>query len=397
MRRADTAATLASVVVLTGVQGIAPALPQIRDQFGLDDAETSLLTLGYLIAAACVAAPIAALADRLGERRVLVTSLVVFGLSGAVVAVTADFAVLVIVRTVQGAAFGVVLALTVGLTGKGLDTALLARAQSVRVMAMALAEVVLPIAAGALLGVASWRLAAALQLAAIPVAVVCAVALPGRPPRTAGASAGEHGLRPAVAALRTPFGAAVQVPGYARFLIKFTLLTYVPLLAADAFGMSPWSIGVVLSVTAVASILAAWLAAAALARHSTARVTLIGLLLAAMPFVVLPAAPAAGYLAVLVVITGLGDGILGVANNVSASMAAPDVGRSAFFGLTGSIRNLGKFSALAVVGGTTLVAPLGGALVLVGVLGVASTAAVPAIARGQSRPPPEPTPERSIE
>ncbi|OAN37750.1 MFS transporter [Mycolicibacterium iranicum] len=389
MRSSDYAATFASVVVLTGVQGIAPAIPEIRDAFGLDDSGASLLTVGYLMAAAVLAAPIAALGDRLGERRVLVTSLLVFGGAGVVVSVATQFALLIAARTVQGAAFGVVMAVTVGLTGMGLGTVSLARAQSVRVIALAAAEVVLPVAAGALLAFASWRFATAMQLIALPAALLCALAIPGRATRSDDHDT-KRGLGPALCALRTPFGSAVQVPGFSRFLLKFAVLTYWPLLAADSYGMSPWAIGAVLSVTAVASIVAAWIAPMLIGRRHTAFVTLIGLSLAAVPLVLMGAAPTTVLLTLLVIVSGLGDGLLGVANNVSASMAAPERGRSAFFGLTGSIRNLGKFSALAIIGAATAVAPLGAALALVGVLGLASTGVIPVMARGESQPPPKP-------
>ncbi|CAN5686666.1 MFS transporter [soil metagenome] len=386
MRSTDRAATLASVVVLTGVQGIAPALPEIRDVFGLNDSGASLLTLGYLLAA-FGAGPLAALADRLGERLVLVASLVVFGLAGGVVTVAPDFTVLIAARTVQGAAFGVVMAITIGLMGKGLDLVPLARAHGVRVIAMAMAEVVLPLAVGALLEVASWRAAAALQMAALPVAIYCAWVLPHPGPDEPRVAERERGMRPALSALATPFGVAVQVPGFARFLLKFAMLTYWPLLAADAYGMSAWSIGLALSASAVASILAAWAAPSLIGRYNTAQASLVGLLLAAVPFVLLPVATSSTHFVLLILITGAGEGVLGVANNVSASEAAPEVGRSAFFGLTGTIRNLGRFSGLAILGGLTLMAPLAGALALVGVLGIVSAAAVPVMARGL--PPPE--------
>lgn len=387
VRSSDGAATVASVVVLTGVQGIAPALPEIRDAFGLDDSSTSLLTLGYLLASAVLAAPIAALADRLGERRVLVVSLVVFGLAGALVSVTGQVVVLIAARTVQGAAFGVVMAITVGLMGRGLGTVALARAQSVRVIALAAAEVVLPVVAGGLLLVASWRWAVAVQLIALPVAVLCVVATPNTV--SDARRAATRGLRPAMSALRTPFGIAVQLPGFIRFLLKFAVLTYWPLLAAGSYGLSPWAIGLVLGCAAVASIVAAAIAPILIGRRHTTFATLVGLLFAALPLVLVPLAPNALLQCALVVVSGVGDGLLGVANNVAASMAAPDSGRSAFFGLTGSIRNLGKFAALAVVGATTVAAPLAVAFGLVGLVGLASTCVLPMMARGEGVRPPD--------
>lgn len=382
MRRSDAASTLASVVVLTGVQGVAPALPEMRDAFGLDDAGASVLTFGYLLASAVIAAPVAALADRLGERRILVASLLVFGVAGGAVMGAPNIWVLIAARTVQGAAFGVVLAVTIGLTGKGLGTVALARAQSTRVIAMAVAEVVLPLAAGGILEVANWRVVGALQLAAIPAALICAVLLTGDDDVPSKDDA-QRGLRPALSALHTPFGAAVQVPGFIRFLLKFAVLTYWPLLAADDYAMSPWAIGAVLSATAVASIVAAWATPILIGQWGTAWPTLSGLLCAAVPLMVFPAVPSAMVLAVLVVITGLGDGLIGVANNVSASLAAPDAGRSAFFGLTGSVRNLGKVAALAVIGGVAVAAPLSVAFAVAGTVGLVSTAVLPTIARGE--------------
>lgn len=383
MRRSDAASTLASVVVLTGVQGVAPALPEMRDAFGLDDAGASVLTFGYLLASAVIAAPVAALADRLGERRVLVASLLVFGVAGGAVMGAPNIWVLIAARTVQGAAFGVVLAVTIGLTGKGLGTVALARAQSTRVIAMAVAEVVLPLAAGGILELANWRVVGALQLAAIPAALICAVLLTGGDDAPSSPDGAQRGLRPALSALHTPFGAAVQVPGFIRFLLKFAVLTYWPLLAADDYAMSPWAIGAVLSATAVASIVAAWMTPILIGHWGTAWPTLAGLLCAAVPLMVFPAVPSAMMLAVLVVITGLGDGLIGVANNVSASLAAPDAGRSAFFGLTGSVRNLGKVAALAVIGGVAVAAPLSVAFAVAGSVGLVSTAVLPTIARGE--------------
>ncbi len=386
MRAADRAATLASVVVLTGVQGMSPALPQIQAAFGLDDARVSLLTVGYLLCAAFVAAPLAALADRFGERAVLVSALLVFGLAGGATALSSNFAMLVAARAVQGAAFGVVLAVTVAVTGRGADRDGLARAQSTRVVAMSSAEVVLPVAVGAVLLISDWRAASAAQLVAVGVAIVCAVAMPAGSAARARPVTARHGLTSALAALRTPFGAAVQAPGFARFLFKYAVLTYVPILAADQFAMSPLAIGTALGASALMSVLAAAVTPAVLRCTSIARATLAGLLLDGLTLGMLPIAPASGWLIALLIVAGAGDGVLGVLNNVSASLAAPADGRSAYFGLTGSIRNLGKFSAPAVVGGVALLAPVGAGLAVAAALGLAATGSVPVIARGDRRP-----------
>jgi predicted MFS family arabinose efflux permease len=392
MRRVEIAVTAAATVSLTGVQGVAPALPALQAELGITAAEISLVTIAYVLAAALIAFPVSAFGDRFGERPVIAAALAVFGLCGPAVFLVDALVPFVVLRFVQGAAFGVVLSLSIAAVSHSTDAVELARSQRTRLVAMAAGEVVFPIVSGAVLVFASWQWVFALQAAALPVAMLCWWALPaGRPspvPVTARSDAPRGGFAgAALGALGTPFGAAVQVPGFVRFFVKFTILSYVPLLAADAFGMTPLQIAFMIGgsafVAASVAIFVPWL----LRRSSVGGLTFFALVLAALPIALLPAtgfvgAAGAALLAALVVASGLGDGLLGVLNNVSASLAAPPGARSAFLGATGSIRNLGKLVAPALLGVLTVVMPIGGAIAVVGALGLASTLSVPAISRG---------------
>lgn len=390
MRRVEIAVTAAATVSLTGVQGVAPALPALQAELGITAAEISLVTIAYVLAAALIAFPVSAFGDRFGERPVIAAALAVFGLCGPAVFLVDALVPFVVLRFVQGAAFGVVLSLSIAAVSHSTDAVELARSQRTRLVAMAAGEVVFPIVSGAVLVFASWQWVFALQAAALPVAMLCWWALPaGRPSPVPGRSDAPHGgfAGAALGALGTPFGAAVQVPGFVRFFVKFTILSYVPLLAADAFGMTPLQIAFMIGgsafVAASVAIFVPWL----LRRSSVGGLTFFALVLAALPIALLPAtgfvgAAGAALLAALVVTSGLGDGLLGVLNNVSASLAAPPGARSAFLGATGSIRNLGKLVAPALLGALTVVMPIGGAIAVVGALGLASTLSVPAISRG---------------
>jgi len=393
MRRVEIAVTAAATVSLTGVQGVAPALPALQADLGITDAEISLVTIAYVLAAALIAFPVSAFGDRFGERPVIAAALAVFGLCGPAVFLVDSLAPFVVLRFVQGAAFGVVLSLSIAAVSHSSDAVELARSQRTRLVAMAAGEVVFPILSGAVLAFASWQWVFALQAAALPIAVLCWWALPAARPAPAtapiGAARTPRGgfAGAAIVALGTPFGAAVQVPGFVRFFVKFTILSYVPLLAADAFGMTPLQIAFMIGgsafVAASVAIFVPWL----LRRSSVGALTLLALVLAALPIALLPltglvGAAGAALLAALVVASGLGDGLLGVLNNVSASLAAPPGARSAFLGATGSIRNLGKLVAPALLGALTVVMPIGGAIAVVGALGLASTLSVPAISRG---------------
>ena len=100
---ADVSAALAAAVVLTGVQGITPALPVLRAQLGLSEFEVSLLIVGYLLSGALCAFPAGIIADRVGLRRTVVAALVVFGCCGIAAFFWYEFVPLLVIRLVQGA------------------------------------------------------------------------------------------------------------------------------------------------------------------------------------------------------------------------------------------------------------------------------------------------------
>src|SRR5690606_34558505 len=110
-------AGIASGVMTTGVQAIAPAIPAIRADFGLSAAQVGLITSVYLFPAMFSAMLAGILADRIGMRPVYTGCLVIFGLSGAAVMLAGDLTTLLALRLVQGAAFGAVLSLSVSIIG----------------------------------------------------------------------------------------------------------------------------------------------------------------------------------------------------------------------------------------------------------------------------------------
>jgi ACDE family multidrug resistance protein len=103
-----------------GVPLIAPALPIIRDAFGATDAQASLLISAYFVTGIVLSPFIGLLADRAG-RRVLIASLLLFSLTGGMMAFAPSFALVVGLRVVQGTAAAGVFVTTVTLIGDVFD------------------------------------------------------------------------------------------------------------------------------------------------------------------------------------------------------------------------------------------------------------------------------------
>jgi MFS family permease len=344
-------ATLGAALMVSGVQGIAPALPAIQAALGLTTAQVALLTSVYLLPSIFSAFPAGVLADRVGARGVFAGALLLFGACGLVLLWVHSFAALLALRAVQGAAFGVVLALSISvISDAARSREAVTTGQSRRVIAMSAGEAVLPVAGGALVAV-SWYAPFALQAAAVPLAVAAWFLIPPFRPQ---AGPRQGFVRGARQTMGVPGIYGVQLLGLLRFFFKFAVVTYFPLIAVNERGISTAVVGLALGASSLIGVASASLAPRLSRRLSPAQLIGADLLVVALSlsaFAIFDS-PAAAIVAVL--LFGLQDGVYAVAHNILiVDVAPPDI-KSSFVGLTGSVRNVGKFVAPLAFGGVTL-------------------------------------------
>ncbi|KWX66614.1 MFS transporter [Mycobacterium sp. NAZ190054] len=373
-------ASLTAGLLTSGMQGIVPAIPAIRDHFGLDNFQIGLITGVYLLPGLFSAFAAGLLVERIGERKVVVGGLAVFGLGGGLLLVQNDLATLLAVRFVQGIVFGALLSITVGIIGSVAPSGPAAhRGQSRRIVAMAASEALFPVAGGFLLAVA-WYAPFGLQMLTLPLAVAAWFVLPDVARKKKGGAAGEP---EAESIWRAPAIVGVQILAAARFIFKFSVLTYTPVLAVDTVGMSAallgWLVGVSSALAAITALLSERLAS----RWRSSEMILACMLLIAVSLVLIGAADAVWMVALGLLIYGAQDGVYGVAHNVLANEMAPSGSKMAYIGLTGTVRNVGKFVAPLLFGAATLVSSIPATFFGFACLGVAGAGVAHHVARRQ--------------
>ncbi len=357
-------ACVAAAVVTTGFQGIAPALPATQLALGLDDAQVAAVTTAYLVPSVLVGIPSGLLADRYGRRWTMVVALVVYGLGGLAVLVWHGFAELLTIRALQGAAFGTVLGLTITVIGDVVTGPGQVRAQGRRIVAITVGEAGFPTLAGVLVAL-GWFVPYALSALALPVAVWAAVVLP----RGAGRSGSRAPLRGAVAVLRDPGVLGLQAFAFLRFFLKFTLITYFPIVATREAGLSAAAVGVLLGASSVLGALCAVAVGRWAARIVLWLVMAVALGAEVVAMVLVGAWPVAAVLVVAMPVFGSADGALAVAHNALVTQAVGTGSRAGFVALTGTVRNLGKLAAPVISGALAVVVPVGAVLAVVAVTG----------------------------
>lgn len=348
VRRILLLAYAGSLAAITGVQLITPALPAIQRAFALSDVEIGLVTSLFLLPGVLLAAPIGLITDRVGRRAVYCTAMVLMGGGGVMLLLVHDVRLFFAVRVLQGVAFAALLPVTATLIGDVVRGREQVRAQGRRNIAMAMGDAGLPLVGGALVLMA-WYAPFAVQVLALPLAVA-GWKLIGDRDRSL-----RHrpDLRALGRLLRSSVAVAIQVAGVLRFLFKFALLSYLPILL-DGRGAAPLVIAVSLAALAVAGIVSASGAPAIVGRIRPSVLVMACLATMGGTMAAIALVPSLAITISALVVFGFADVLYAVLQNATMVSVVSDQHRASFVAAIGAVRNFGKFIAPTVVGALLL-------------------------------------------
>jgi MFS family permease len=160
---------LAAVLPVLGTALLSPVLDSLIGPFGTSSATIGLM-ISVFTAPAIVMIPVAGgLADRYGRKRVLTSSLALFGLSGTAIAFTTDFRIVLALRVLQGVGFAGINPIIITSIGDLYTGEKEATGQGMRNMVSGLSGAVFPLVAG-LLVLFGWYYPFLLYAIAFPVA-----------------------------------------------------------------------------------------------------------------------------------------------------------------------------------------------------------------------------------
>jgi len=324
----------------------APALPGIVAEFGISEARAGLVMTAFFGPATLAIPLVGAVADRYGRRPVVLASLLLFGVAGVAIAVAESYPVVLVLRAIQGVAFPGTLPLSIALIGDLYAGRTATTVQGLRTSVNGVTSIALPAVAGVAAGF-SWRAPFAIYVLAVPVLVLCVVALPdpivssggrdeagstpgeGSPPVTAG---GSSRLREAKASALELLGAmtptirVLVVATIALFLVRFALLTYVPLYLVRTLGATEATGGLAVSVLGLGRFVIAPTAGRVVEGVGARRAIVAGLVGFAAGTVVLALVDGVWVVVVVVALLSAGEGIVNpVVNDVVTGETAAGV------------------------------------------------------------------------
>lgn len=343
----------------TGIMGntlIAPAIPDILDEFGVGDAGAGLLIAATSFPGIFMAPVMGVLADRFGRRRVLVPCLATFGLFGTAAALAPSFGFLLVARFGMGIGAAGLINLAVVLIGDHWGPADRTRLIGRNAAFLTVCLAVLPPIGGVLTDIGSWRLALAPYSLALVTAFAAWRILPLDQPDAKVSMRTQLGGIGDV--LRQPAVVMILIGGAMSFVMIFgVFLSTLPIHLENEFGFGASVRGLFLALPAVTSTLVAFNLQRVRERISAHALLVTCALLFAAGFTLIGSGEVIGAVVLGCLVYGMGEGALIPTLQDQAIELSPPEHRGAvvavYVGASRLGQTIGPLGAAGVFGATS--------------------------------------------
>ncbi|MUG95999.1 MFS transporter [Scytonema sp. UIC 10036] len=342
--------TLTSVM---GVMAINPALPAIGEAFKVPNEQIGLVMASFLIPIAIGTPIFGVLADRIGRKKILIPSLLLFALGGILSAFARDFRSLLEWRFLQGVGAASLESLSLTVIADVYSGKMLTAAMAFNASMIGLSATVYPLVGGGLAQL-SWQYPFFLSVFALPIALLVLTQL--KLPKTQSQrSVDEFKLK---AYLRSTWKSinnrsvlALLFAVLSLFILEFgSCFICIPLLAANNLGASGAVIGIILASMEITLALFAsqlgWFAQ----KFSEVTLIKISFVVCAVSLLIAPLMSNVWQLFIPVLIFGAGLGIALPSIQTVFARLAPEDNRAGFMAMNVTLQSLGRALGPALVG-----------------------------------------------
>lgn len=329
-----------SLIGVMGVSLISPVLPDLRPVFGVSDAQIGLIITAYTLPGIVLTPFVGILADRLGRRRVIIPLLAVFGIAGASIALVESFSAVLALRFLQGIGASALVTLAVTIIGD-----LYAGPQQEAIIGIngstiGMGAATYPLIGGALAAI-RWEFPFLFFACGILVALVAVFAL--EEPTLEEATDVRTYLTQLGQAARLPQAIGIFVAVFFAFFVFYGgVLTALPLLLSDEFGLTAAQIGPILGVVSISMAIVSWQYGRISSFRSPQQLMAFGFVLFGASLLGIWMAPSPLFVGVALLAFGVGFGITMPSIDTTLINLVADQHRAGIMGVRTSILRLGQ-------------------------------------------------------
>ncbi len=234
-----------TLMAVLGVSSITPAFPVIVKDLNISARSIGLLITVFTLPGIFLTPVMGALADRFGRKRILVPSMMLFGMAGGACALAHDFSLLLVMRFFQGVGAASLGSINVTIIGDLYSGNRRTKAMGYNASILSVGTAMYP-ALGGVLAVLGWNYPFLLPFVALPLGFLVLFSLKSPEPKNS--QDFKKYLQSAWRSLKKRRVVVLLIASSVTFIILYgSYLTYIPILLGHEFNASPLIIGLIMS------------------------------------------------------------------------------------------------------------------------------------------------------
>ncbi|NQS98108.1 MAG: MFS transporter [candidate division Zixibacteria bacterium] len=337
-----------TLTAILGVSSLTPAFPKIVREFNISPENIGLLITIFTFPGIFLTPVMGVFADRWGRKKILVPSLMLFGIAGFLCFFVRDFNLLLLLRFFQGVGAASLGSINVTIIGDLYSGKERAAAMGYNASVLSIGTAAYPLIGGAL-ATFGWYYPFILPLIGIPIGFLVLFTL--KNPEPLNDQRLLEYLAQAWQSVKKRQVVGLFIACIISFIILFgTYLTYFPFLVGYVFGKSPFVIGIIMSCASLSTALTASQLGKLVKIYSERTLLKTAYLLYALSMLMVPFIHNVWLLLIPIMIFGVGNGInFPIIQTLLAGMA-PINQRAAVMSLNGMVLRLGQTLGPILIG-----------------------------------------------
>jgi len=327
---------------------IVPAFPKMVEALGVSEQSIGLLITAYTLPGFLFAPLAGIMADRFGRKRLLVPSLILFGILGGSCALAPDFNTLLILRVLQGIAGAPLIGVTGAIIGDLFSGQKRAEAMGLNTTVMYVGYIVYPLVGGALASLA-WNYPFLPFFIAIALGLVVLVFL--HPPEPKSKQSIKAYLGDALRYLRSLRVMWLFFTAVITYILLYgAYLVYFSLLLGTRFQASPFIIGLFISLVGLLTAITSSQVGRLNKSFSVVSLIIGAFVMYAVAMAIIPFVSNLWLCLLPTILFGIAHGLNLPSQRVIAASVAPLEHRAGFMAIHGTMILLGMTIAPLIMG-----------------------------------------------
>ncbi len=337
-----------TLIAVLGVSSIAPAFPKIEQELNISEQQAGLLITLFTLPGVILTPVLGILADRFGRKKILVPSLILFGLAGFSCFFIRDFHLLLGFRLFQGIGAASLGSLNVTLIGDLFEGNDRSAAMGYNASVLSIGTASYPALGGALASV-EWYYPFLLPILAIPIAIIVLYTLDVTKP------AKEQDLKEYLSkaweSVKDKRIITIFIASIVTFILIYgAYLTYFPFLLNSDFSAPPYLIGIMMSAMSLTTAVTSSQIGKLSAKFSESVLLKFAFLIYVFSMIFIPLIQSMWMLLIPLVLFGIAQGLNVPSLMTMLTNLAPVQNRAAFMSLNGMVLRLGQTLGPIVMG-----------------------------------------------